>query len=473
MSHNRETKEQNGLKKAAPQKESKAVPGAARARLQLLFDPGTFEEIDAGVVHRTEAFGLADKRVPGDGVVCGVGEVEGRTLFAFSQDRAVLGGSLGEYHARKICKVMDLAAKNASPLVGICDSGGARIQEGVDALGGYGEIFRRNVALSGVVPQISLVLGPCAGGAVYSPALTDFVVMVDEQSYMFLTGPKVVKTVTFEDISVEELGGGKVHAEKTGVAHFLADDEVDAITRTRRLLSYLPDNCQEAPPEGPKTDASDRRCEGIEELVPRESNRPYDVHKVLEVVLDRGSFFEVHEAFAQNVVVGFGRLGGQVVGIIANNPAVLAGCLDIDSSRKAGRFVRTCNAFKIPIVSFVDVPGFLPGRDQEHGGAISHGAKLLYAYCEATVPKLSVILRKAYGGAYIVMSSKHVGGDINLAWPRAEVAVMGGAGARARSRSCLSASSTPPRTRTPARRSCRRTTTPASSRPGRPPSAGS
>lgn len=401
----------------------------ARARLILLFDPGTFEEIDAHVVHRTEAFGLGQKRPSGDGVVCGVGEINGRTVFAFSQDRTVLGGSLGEYHAKKICKVMDLAAKNGSPFVSICDSGGARIQEGVDSLGGYGEIFRRNVALSGVVPQISLILGPCAGGAVYSPALTDFVIMTDGQSYMFLTGPKVIKTVTFEDISTEALGGGRVHAERTGVAHFLAADDVDAIKTARKLLSYLPDNWQEEPPAVASTDHADRRIDDIDSLVPKESNRPYDVHKVVERILDRDSFLEVHEHFAKSVVVGFGRLAGRVVGVIANNPAVLAGCLDIDSSRKAGRFVRTCNAFQVPILSFIDVPGFLPGSDQEYGGAISHGAKLLFAYCEATVPKLSVILRKAYGGAYIVMSSKHVGGDINLAWPRAEVAVMGAAGA--------------------------------------------
>jgi acetyl-CoA carboxylase carboxyltransferase component len=401
----------------------------ARGRLNMLFDPNSFEEIDEGVVHRTEAFGMAKKRPAGDGVITGVGKVGGRTVFAFSQDRNVLGGSLGEAHAKKICKVMDMAVRNGSPMVGICDSGGARIQEGVDSLGGYGEIFFRNVRASGVIPQISLILGPSAGGAVYSPALTDFVVMSEGQSYMFLTGPKVVKTVTFEDVSTEELGGASVHTEKTGVAHFMAAHDADALETTRRLLAYLPDNCREEAPVGDCDDPEDRLCTGIEELVPKDSQQPYDVREVIARVVDSHSFLEVHERFAPNVVVGFARLGGRSVGIVANQAAVLAGVLDINSSRKAARFIRTCNAFRIPLVSFVDVPGFLPGRDQEWGGAIAHGAKILYAYCESSVPKLSVILRKAYGGAYIVMSSKHVGGDVNLAWPAAEIAVMGGAGA--------------------------------------------
>jgi len=403
--------------------------GAARSRLELLFDAGSFEEFDASVVHRTEAFGMGKKRPAGDGVITGHGRICGRPVFAFSQDRAVLGGSLGESHARKICKIQDMAVRNGSPLVGICDSGGARIQEGVDSLGGYGEIFFRNVRASGVIPQLSIILGPSAGGAVYSPALTDFVIMSQGQSYMFLTGPKVVKTVTFEDIDTENLGGARVHAEKSGVAHFAAQHDAHAIDIARRILSYLPDNCQVEPPMGDCDDPPDRLCDGITDLVPRDPQQPYDIRNVVKMVMDRDSFLEVHEQFAGNVVVGFARLAGRSVGIVANQPAVLAGCLDINSSRKAGRFIRTCNAFRIPIVSFVDVPGFLPGSDQEYGAVISHGAKLLYAYCESSVPKLSVILRKAYGGAYIVMGSKHIGGDVCLAWPSAEIAVMGGSGA--------------------------------------------
>ncbi|HQP37439.1 MAG TPA: acyl-CoA carboxylase subunit beta [Polyangiaceae bacterium] len=403
--------------------------GVARSRLELLFDAGSFEELDAQVVHRTESFGMGKKRPAGDGVITGVGRIGGRSAFAFSQDRGVLGGSLGEAHARKICKVQDLAVRNGSPLVGICDSGGARIQEGVDSLGGYGEIFFRNVRASGVVPQVSLVLGPSAGGAVYSPALTDFVIMSEGQSYMFLTGPKVVKTVTFEDIDTENLGGARVHAERSGVAHFAARHDAEAIAIARRILSYLPDNCQVEPPVADCDDPPDRLCEGIDGLVPGDPRQPYDIRTIIGAVMDRDSFLEVHERFAGNVVVGFARLAGHPVGIVANQPAVLAGCLDINSSRKAGRFIRTCNAFRLPIISFVDVPGFLPGSDQEYGAVISHGAKLLYAYCESSVPKLSVILRKAYGGAYIVMGSKHIGGDVCLAWPSAEIAVMGGAGA--------------------------------------------
>lgn len=401
----------------------------ARARLEMLFDPGTMEEIGAEVLHRANDFGLDKKRIPGDGVVTACGKVDGRPVFAFAQDRTVLGGSLGEAHAMKIARLQDLALRSGAPFVAINDSGGARIQEGVDALGGYGEIFRRNVMASGVIPQISLIMGPCAGGAVYSPALTDFVGMVEGSSFMFLTGPKVVKTVTFEDVTVEELGGGRTHSEKTGVSAFLWKSDEEAIAATRKLLGYLPSNNREHPPVLDSSDCSDRMDVDFHAIVPDDPRKPYDVRKVVELVVDSDSFFEVQERFAQNVVVGFGRLGGHVIGIVANQPLVLAGVLDIDSSRKAARFIRTCNAFNIPIVSLVDVPGFLPGRHQEHGAVIDHGAKLLYAYCEAQVPKLSVILRKAYGGAYIVMSSKHVGGDINLAWPRAEIAVMGAAGA--------------------------------------------
>ncbi|MBI5510691.1 MAG: acyl-CoA carboxylase subunit beta [Deltaproteobacteria bacterium] len=402
---------------------------SARARLELLFDAGSFVEIDARVQHRAKHFGMSERKLPGDGVICGFGKILGRTVYAFSQDRTVLGGSLGEAHAQKIVKVLDLAGRSGCPVVAINDSGGARIQEGVESLGGYGEIFRRNVRNSGVIPQVSLLMGPCAGGAVYSPALTDFVVMIDKKSYMFVTGPKVVKAVTSEEIDTEGLGGGLVHASTSGVAHFLAASEIEGLETARQILSYLPsNNCEEAP-HAPCADPIDRRCDELVRLVPEAANRPYDVAEVIRAVVDKDSFLEVRARFAASVRVGFARLGGQPVGIIANNPGVLAGVLDINSSRKAARFVRTCNAFGLPIVSLVDVPGFLPGREQEHGGIIDHGAKLLYAYCEATVPKLSVILRKAYGGAYIVMSSKHVGGDFNFAWPKAEIAVMGASGA--------------------------------------------
>jgi len=421
------------MTKPAKEKEA-ALAGAAstnlaRARLEVLFDAGTFEEFDATAVHRTVDFGMATKKLPGDGVITGVGMVAGRTVYAYSQDRTVLGGSLGEVHAAKICKVMDMAVRNGSPVVGICDSGGARIQEGINSLSGYGEIFYRNVRCSGVIPQISLILGPAAGGAVYSPALTDFVIMAEGRSYMFLTGPKVVKTVTFEDVSVENLGGASVHTAKTGLAHFKARDDVKAIEQARRVLGYLPENCQEPPPDIKSKDPADRLCPELRKLIPQDPQKPYDVRVVINSVLDKNSFLEVQEAFAGNIVVGFARLAGKVVGIIANQPAVLAGVLDIDASRKAARFIRTCNAFRIPLVSLVDVPGFLPGQDQEHGGVIVHGAKLLYAYCESSVPKFSVILRKSYGGAYIVMSSKHVGGDVVLSWPTAEIAVMGAKGA--------------------------------------------
>lgn len=401
----------------------------ARARLELLFDAGSFEEFDAAMVHRTEAFGMGKKRPAGDGVITGVGKIASRTVYAYSQDKSVLGGSLGEIHAAKICKMMDMAARNGSPVVGICDSGGARIQEGINSLAGYGEIFYRNVRSSGVIPQISLILGPAAGGAVYSPALTDFVIMAEGRSYMFLTGPKVVKTVTFEDVTVEALGGASVHAAKTGLAHFAAKNDADAIELTRKLLSYLPVNCEELAADVPCTDPPDRLCEELRDLIPSDPQQPYDVRKVIYSVLDRDSFLEVQQNFAGNIIVGFARLAGKVVGVVANQPDTLAGVLNIDASRKAARFIRTCNAYRIPLVTFVDVPGFLPGQDQEHGGAIVHGAKLLYAYCESSVPKLSVILRKSYGGAYIVMSSKHIGGDVVLAWPSAEIAVMGAKGA--------------------------------------------
>lgn len=410
-------------------KEKSRKIGVARRRLELLFDEGTLEEIGSEVLHRSHNFGLEKKQIPGDGVITACGMVDGRPVYAFAQDKTVLGGSLGEAHAHKICRLQDMALKTGSPFVAINDSGGARIQEGVNALGGYGEIFRRNVAASGVIPQISLIAGPCAGGAVYSPALTDFVGMVDGSSYMFLTGPKVIKTVTFEDITVEELGGGRTHSVGTGVSHFLWKTDKEMIEQTRRLLSYLPSNNREKPPEVEYEDCNDRIDADFHAIVPNDPRKAYDIRKVIDLVVDQNSFFETHANWAENIVVGLARLSGKTVGIVANQPMHLAGVLDIDASRKAARFIRTCNAFNIPLVSLVDVPGFLPGRAQEHQGVIDHGAKLLYAYCEATVPKLSVILRKAYGGAYIVMSSKHVGGDINLSWPSAEIAVMGAAGA--------------------------------------------
>ncbi|MFW5968225.1 MAG: acyl-CoA carboxylase subunit beta [Persicimonas sp.] len=409
--------------------ENRRKVSVARARLERLFDNGSLEEIGADVTHRVNDFGLEDRKVPGDGVVTACGMVHGRPVYAFAQDRTVLGGSLGQAHAKKIARLQDLAIRAGAPLVAINDSGGARIQEGVDALGGYGEIFRRNVQASGVIPQISLIAGPCAGGAVYSPALTDFVGMVEGSSFMFLTGPKVVKTVTFEDISVEDLGGAVTHAHKTGVSHFVWKNDVEAIDNVRHLLSYLPSNNREQAPFIEPDDDVERMDPEFHEIVPDDTSQPYDVRRLVDLVVDADSFFEVHPHWAKNVVVGFGRLGGHVVGIVANQPDELAGVLDIDASRKASRFIRTCNGFHIPIISLVDVPGFLPGRQQEHGGVIDHGAKLLYAYCEATVPKITVITRKAYGGAYIVMSSKHVGGDINLAWPSAEIAVMGAKGA--------------------------------------------
>jgi propionyl-CoA carboxylase beta chain len=401
----------------------------ARERLDLLLDDGSFVELDRFVTHRCADFGLADQRFLGDGVVTGYGRVNGRLIYVFSQDFTVFGGSLSEAHAEKICKVMDLAVRNGAPVVGLNDSGGARIQEGVASLGGYAEIFWRNTRASGVVPQISAVLGPCAGGAVYSPAITDFVFMVRGTSHMFVTGPNVVKTVTHEDVTFEQLGGADVHAMRSGVAHFVAAGEAECLAAIRLLLEYLPSNNLESPPDRPTEDPRDRRDEALLDVVPDEPARPYDMHDVLRRVVDDGRFLEVHKGYAENVVVGFAHLGGHAVGIVANQPAVLAGVLDIAASLKAARFVRFCDAFNVPLVTFEDVPGFLPGTGQEHGGIIKHGAKLLYAYCEATVPKLTVVTRKAYGGAYDVMSSRHIRGDFNVAWPTAEIAVMGPKGA--------------------------------------------
>jgi len=401
----------------------------ARERLDLLLDKGSFREVDNFVVHRTSDFGLDQQVFPGDSVVTGWGTIEGRLVYVFSQDFTVLGGSLGEVHAEKICKIMDVAMKNGAPVIGLNDSGGARIQEGVVSLAGYADIFLKNTLASGVIPQISAIMGPCAGGAVYSPALTDFIFMTRGSSYMFVTGPDVVKTVTHEEVSFEDLGGASVHSEKSGVCHVAADSEADTLYLIRKLLGYLPQNNMEDPPFVESGDDPLRMEESLDSLIPDEPGKPYDIKDVIHKVVDNAQFFEIHETFAQNIVVGFARLGGHSIGIVANQPAFLAGVLDIDASEKAARFVRVCDAFNIPIVTFEDVPGFLPGTVQEHGGIIRSGAKLLYAYCEATVPKLTVITRKAYGGAYDVMSSKHIRGDYNVAWPTAELAVMGPEGA--------------------------------------------
>ncbi|RJP54509.1 MAG: methylmalonyl-CoA carboxyltransferase [Anaerolineaceae bacterium] len=401
----------------------------ARERLDLLLDKGSFREVDSFVIHRTNDFGLDQQVFPGDSVVTGWGTIEGRLVYAFSQDFTVLGGSLGEVHAEKICKIMDMAMKNGAPVIGLNDSGGARIQEGVVSLAGYADIFLKNTLASGVIPQISAIMGPCAGGAVYSPALTDFIFMVRGSSYMFVTGPDVVKTVTHEEVSFEDLGGASIHSEKSGVCHVAADSEADTLYLIRKLLGYLPQNNMEDPPFVESGDDPLRMEESLDTLIPDDPGKPYDIKDIIRAVVDSGQFFEIHEYFAQNIVVGFARLGGHSVGIVANQPAVLAGVLDIDASEKGARFVRVCDAFNIPIVTFEDVPGFLPGTVQEHGGIIRSGAKLLYAYCEATVPKLTIITRKAYGGAYDVMSSKHIRGDYNAAWPSAELAVMGPAGA--------------------------------------------
>jgi acetyl-CoA carboxylase carboxyltransferase component len=401
----------------------------ARERVERLLDPGTFREIDMFVTHRTVGFGIEDQKILGDSVVTGWGKINGRLVYVFSQDFTVFGGSLGEVHAEKICKIMDLAMKNGAPVIGINDSGGARIQEGVVSLAAYAYVFQRNVMASGVVPQVSAVMGPCAGGAVYSPAMTDFILMVKETSFMHITGPEVIKAVTREEVTSEELGGAMTHNSRSGVAHFAADDEDEAFGTLRELLSYLPQNNAEDPPYVPTEDPPDRTDEALNTIVPENPNKPYDMKRIIRMVTDDGEFLEVHQHYAQNLVVGFARLGGFSVGIVAQQPQVLAGVLDIDASRKGARFVRFCDAFNIPIITFEDVPGFLPGVAQEHGGIIVHGAKLLYAYCEATVPKITVITRKAYGGAYDVMSSKHIRGDISYAWPSAEIAVMGPDGA--------------------------------------------
>jgi len=401
----------------------------ARERLELLLDEDSFSELDAFVTHRATDFGLDQERYLGDGVVSGYGRIDGRLAFVYAQDFTVFGGSLSEAHAEKICKVMDLAIEAGAPIIGLSDSGGARIQEGVASLGGYAEIFLRNTLASGVVPQISVVMGPCAGGAVYSPAITDFTVMVDGSSYMFVTGPTVVKTVTHEEIDFDGLGGARVHNEKSGVAHFLASGEAQSLALTRRLLSYLPQNNVDPPPTSAEWQPPQVAADEMDALVPDSAQRSYDMHRAIGGIVDAGSFTEVHEHFARNVICGFARVEGHSVGIVAQQPEVLAGVLDIDASDKAARFVRFCDCFNIPLVTLVDVPGFLPGVEQEHRGIIRHGAKLLYAYCEATVPKVTVITRKAYGGAYDVMSSKHVRGDLNFAWPTAEIAVMGVEGA--------------------------------------------
>ena len=401
----------------------------ARERLEILLDQGSFHETDMFVTHRTHDFDLDKRQYLSDSVVTGWGTIDGRLVYVFSQDFTVFGGSLGEVHAEKVCKIMDMALKNGAPVIGLNDSGGARIQEGVVSLGAYADIFLRNTLASGVIPQISAIMGPCAGGAVYSPAMTDFIFMVRHSSYMFITGPDVVKAVTHEEVSYEDLGGADVHATTSGVCHYAADSEADCLFKIRQLLSYVPQNNVDDPPFIATEDDPLRMEEELDHIVPDDPSKPYDMRDVIRLIVDDGFFFEIHEGYAQNIVVGFARLGGHSVGIVANQPAVLAGVLDINSSDKGGRFVRFCDAFNIPIITFVDVPGFLPGTSQEHGGIIRHGAKLLYAYCEATVPKITIITRKAYGGAYDVMSSKHIRGDMNIAWPSAELAVMGPDGA--------------------------------------------
>jgi propionyl-CoA carboxylase beta chain len=414
---------------ARQEKQRTAGKMTARERIEFFLDEDSFEEFDKLVVHRSKDFELDQQLYPGDGVVTGHGLVDGRRVFIFAQDFTVFGGSLSETHAEKICKVMDLALKVGAPLVGLNDSGGARIQEGVVSLGGYADIFLRNTLASGVIPQISCIMGPCAGGAVYSPAITDFNVMVKDTSYMFITGPDVIKTVTHADVTKEELGGAVTHNRISGVAHFAADSDQEALRLVRELLSFIPSNNMDDPPRLATDDSSERTDEGLNTIVPEASNLPYDIRDVIHTVVDDRYFFEVHQHYAPNIVVGFARLGGRSVGIVANQPAYLAGVLDIDASVKAARFVRFCDCFNIPLITFEDVPGFLPGIGQEHGGIIRHGAKLLYAFAEATVPKITVITRKAYGGAYCVMASKHIRTDINFAWPTAEIAVMGAEGA--------------------------------------------
>ncbi|MBY0471152.1 acyl-CoA carboxylase subunit beta [bacterium] len=401
----------------------------ARERIQQLLDPGSFVEVDKFVTHRCTDFEMEKQKFLGDGVVTGHGTIGGRTVYVFSQDFTVFGGSLSGANASKICKIMDLALKTGAPVIGLNDSGGARIQEGVESLGGYAEIFWRNTQASGVIPQISVILGPCAGGAVYSPAITDFIFMAESNSYMFVTGPDVIKTVTHEEVTKENLGGAEPHSEKSGVCHFVSPNEASCLKAVRELMSYLPSNNLDLAPAVTTADPADRACSEIVKIIPDSSNKPYDIRKVIADVVDEGKFVEVHAEYAKNIVVGFSRLGGKSVGIVGNQPAHLAGCLDISASLKAARFVRFCDAFNIPLITFVDVPGFLPGTSQEHGGIIKHGAKLLYAFAEATVPKLTVIVRKAYGGAYDVMASKHIRADLNLAFPTAEIAVMGPDGA--------------------------------------------
>ncbi len=401
----------------------------ARERIDLMLDPGSFEEWDMFVEHRCTDFGMESQKIPGDGVVTGYGTINGRLVFLFSQDFTVFGGSLSEPHAAKIAKIMDRAIEVGAPVIGLNDSGGARIQEGVDSLAGYAEVFERNVLASGVVPQISVIMGPCAGGAVYSPAMTDFIFMVEDTSYMFVTGPEVVKTVTHEEVTAEQLGGAITHAGKSGVADRAFRNDVEALLMLRRLIDFLPPSNKEKPPRRPTADPADRVDTSLDTLIPDNPNKPYDMKELITKVIDEGDFFEIQPEFARNIITGFARMEGSSVGVVANQPMVLAGCLDIDSSRKAARFVRFCDAFNIPLVTFVDVPGFLPGTKQEYGGIIKHGAKLLYAYTEATVPKITLITRKAYGGAYDVMSSKHLRGDVNFAWPTAEIAVMGPKGA--------------------------------------------
>lgn len=427
LRHKHKIAEEGGGKDKIEQQHQKGKL-TARERLEILLDPNSFIEVDKFVVHQCADFGMNKQKILGDGVVTGFGKINGRDVAVFSQDFTVFGGSLSEMHAKKICKIMDMAMKLGIPVIGLNDSGGARIQEGVSSLGGYAEIFLRNTLASGLIPQISAVLGPCAGGAVYSPAITDFIFIVRNTSYMFVTGPNVVKTVTHEDVTFEELGGADTHATKSGVVHFVYDSEYDCLMSIRKLFDYIPQNCDEEPPQF-EYDEPEKEITELNSIVPDNPNLPYDMKEIIKLIVDNNDFLEVQESFAQNIVVGFGRIKGKSVGIVANQPAVLAGVLDINSSIKAGRFVRFCDAFNIPLVVFVDVPGFMPGTDQEWGGIIRNGAKLLYAFCEATVPKITVITRKAYGGAYDVMSSKHIRGDFNFAWPSAEIAVMGPQGA--------------------------------------------
>src|SRR5580765_6697473 len=425
----RSTEAETGGGPERREREHKAGKLTARERINLLLDEGTFEELDKFVRHHCTDFGMDSQRPAGDGFITGFGRIDGRLVYVFAQDFTVFGGSLSETNAQKICKIMDLAMRNGAPVVGLNDSGGARIQEGVMSLAGYADIFLRNTLASGVIPQISAIMGPCAGGAVYSPAITDFIFMTRETSYMFVTGPDVIKTVTHEEVTKQELGGAMTHNEKSGVAHFVSADDADCLAMIRELLSFLPSNNVEDPPRRQSLDSPDRREESLNSLVPVDAQKPYDIKDALHAIIDDGYFFEVHEHFAKNIVVGFARLEGRSIGIVANQPAFLAGVLDINASLKGARFVRFCDAFNIPLITFEDVPGFLPGTQQEFGGIIKHGAKLLFAYAEATVPKLTVITRKAYGGAYCVMSSKHLRTDVNFAWPTAEIAVMGPEGA--------------------------------------------